>query len=138
MTEQMDDVREEACATAPSLPAKTDPLLVTCALIPAASLCMFYSFVLRARFALGVWPVPYRPDPKNLGFELHHEAVWLLLEAAFVSPIAFALCAVVHQVVPPLRQRHIGRSLVFFFVGYAMLWLALLADPGSFVEWLAD
>ena len=93
MTEQMADVRMSSCVTGPSQSTKADPLLVTCALIPAASFCMFYSFVLRARFALGVWPVPYRPDPKSLGLEMHHEAVWVLLEAAFVSPIAFALCA---------------------------------------------
>lgn len=138
MTEQTADVRLGSCVTAPSEPTRTDPLLVTCALIPAAGLCMFYSFVLRARFALGVWPVPYRPDPKGLGFEMHHEAVRALLEAAFVSPIAFALCAVLHQALPSLRRRHVGRALVFFFAGYALLWLMLLVDPGSFWEWLAD
>jgi hypothetical protein len=33
----------------------------------------------RARFFLGYWPSPAHPDPKQLPFELHHMALWLLL-----------------------------------------------------------
>ena len=138
MTEPFAEVRAEPCTPAPSQHTKPDPLLMSCALIPAACLCMFYSFVLRARFALGVWPEPYRPDPKSLGFELHRGVVGVLLEAAFVSPIAFALFALVHQAVPRLRSRPMGWAIVSFLAGYAMLWLALLLDPGSFVEWFFD
>ena len=138
MTSQMAEVRGEPRTPAPSEQTKADPLLMSCALIPAACLCMFYSFVLRARFALGVWPEPYRPDPKSLGFEMHHGVVGVLLEAAFFSPIAFALLALVHQAVPRLRSRPMGWAIVFFLAGYSVLWLALMLDPGSFVEWFLD
>ncbi|MFT7463757.1 MAG: hypothetical protein ACI9EF_002104 [Pseudohongiellaceae bacterium] len=117
---------------------RTDPLLVTCALIPAASLCAFYSYVLRARLALGAWPRPYRPDPKSLGFEIHHDIVVLLLEAASLSPIAFALCALVHQAVPQLRERRMGWAVTIFLASYALWWVGLLLDPGSFHEWFFD
>ena len=47
----------------------------TLAAAPWAWLLLFGLFVLRARLALGRWPAPYQPDPKDLGFEFHHAAI---------------------------------------------------------------
>lgn len=118
-------------------PKKSDPLLVACALLPAASLIALYGFVVRARLALGVWPQPYCPDPKDLGFEFHHMGCWLLLEAAIVSPAALVLCLLIHQC-SSLRDRPAGKPLLGYFVGYAVLWALFVADPGSFFEWYGD
>ena len=122
-------------ATDPS--TRSDPLLVACSLIPAAGLFALYSYVVRARLALGAWPQPYRPDPKDLGFALHHGAVAVLLEAALLSPLALILCLLVHRM-SPQRRRRAGSAVVVFLVGYLALWAALRFDPGSFMEWYAD
>lgn len=58
--------------------------IVVCAASPMLWLVLFYSFVCRARLQLGVWPRPYQPDPKNIGFELHHLAVYLGVLAMFL------------------------------------------------------
>ncbi len=115
----------------------TDPVLWACALIPAAGLFAFYSFVARARLALGVWPQPYRPDPKDLGFVLHHELVWLLLGAALLSPVALGLSLLLRRTAL-LRGRPVRRALSVFAVGYLLVCFALVKDPGAFLEWLAD
>ena len=60
-----------------------------------------------------------------------------ILEAALLSPIAFALCLLVHRM-SPLRKRRLGSAVVAFLAGYSALWAVLLFDPGSFLEWYAD
>ncbi len=54
-------------------------------------LALFYGFVLRARFALGRWPEPYRPDPKQLGFSVHSVVVIL---GGFLTVLTPALAVV--------------------------------------------
>ena len=116
---------------------KQDPLLFACALVPVAGLVLLYSFAVRARLALGKWPLPYSPDPKNLGFAIHDGAVAVLLTAAIASPIAFGICLLARRS-ESFRGRPKALSMGLYTVGYAALWMLLVGDPGSIVEWYLD
>jgi len=112
-------------------------MLLACALIPVAGLVMLYSFAVRARLALGEWPLPYSPDPKDLGFAIHHGAVAVLLTAAIASPIALGVWFLVRRSAA-LRERPKTFSMGLYLVAYAALWLLFVGDPGSIFEWYGD
>lgn len=106
--------------------------------VPIAGLILFYSFVVRARLALGFWPSPYQPDPKDLGFPLHYNVAMCALGLILTSPAGFL----------PLAIRGlsswdtIGRAVVIRAAAFLVVFSAsiglLIADPGRFLEWLLD
>jgi hypothetical protein len=99
---------------------------------------LFWSFVLRARVALGHWPAPYQPDPKDLGFAVHY---YLLLAG---MPLALAAAIVVPIVVvlgfrSPTRSRARARwAATLAIAGGLGLVLWGQTDPGQFLSWLGD
>lgn len=105
-------------------------------LYPVAALAVFYGFVVRARFALGYWPVYNHPDPKQLGFDLHHLLVWVLLLPA---PIV-AIFAVIHSitVLVVLGKRSWWRALWPVVVSFGLGYAILAMDPGEFSGWFID
>ena len=117
---------------------KQDPLLLACSLLPLAGLFALYGYALRARVALGAWPAPDAPDPKALGFDLHHGAVGLMLAAALLSPVALGACLFTHRTQPLLRARPMAASLVLYAAAYVALLALLSTDPGSFFGWYFD
>ena len=55
----------------------------------------FWLFVLRARLALGRWPFPYDPDPKDLGFFIHYYFLVLgfaWVPASIITLLVIAAC----------------------------------------------
>ena len=116
----------------------TDLILFRLAcLLPTATLLLFYSFVLRARLSLGQWPQPYRPDPAELGFDLH---MWLInwsFVVLFASPFMVA-ASVVFSPQFYLRRRPQQAMLVFFMASLIAALLILRSDPGQFVVWFGD
>ena len=119
----------------PRLARLNSPLLWLICLAPAGYLALFYSFVLRARLALGTWPQPYQPDPKELGFGVHHAAVLLGLPLWMVSPMAVLLLVALQ---PRFGRRKIVLPVLVFGLLYLVAWLVLRMDPGSFGYWFAD
>ena len=111
------------------------PIVWLICLAPAGYLMLFYSFVLRARLALGIWPKPYQPDPKDLGFGVHYAAVLLGLPLWMVSPMAVLLLVALQ---PRLGRRKIVLPVLVFGLLYMVVWLVLRMDPRSFGYWLAD
>ena len=111
------------------------PIVWLICLAPAGYLALFYSFVLRARLALGTWPLPYQPDPKALGFDIHHAAVLLTLPLWMVSPMAVLLLVALQ---PRFGRRKIVLPVLVFGLLYLVAWLVLRMDPGSFGYWFAD
>ena len=99
---------------------------------------LFYAFVGRARLALGYWPSPYHPDPKDLGFAIHHHAILLLgLPSAVVSPAVLCIglyAAAKLGASARSRTLAVATYAVAFVVGAGLLY----ADPGQFGEWFAD
>lgn len=116
---------------------RSDPMLIACAALPLSGVVAMYGLVLRARFALGEWPRPQRPDPKDLGFELHHGLAGLFMIVAVASPVALAACLLLRRRDDP-RVRHRGTALAVFAAGYALLWVLAWTDPGGFLMWYAD
>lgn len=105
------------------------------ALLPLAYLALFYGYVLRARLVLGVWPRPYQPDPKDLGFALHRLAVLLTLPVWAISPVLLLGWLLFW----PRRQR---KALLWPFLAFLLIWLLgwllLRLDPGQFGAWFMD
>ena len=97
---------------------------------------LFYSFVLRAGGWLwDIWPLPYQPDPKDLGFGVHYAAVLFGLPLWMVSPAAVLLLVALQ---PRFGRRKIVLPVLVFGLLYLAAWLVLRMDPGSFGYWLAD
>ncbi len=93
---------------------------------------LFYAFVLRARMQLGHWPSPYQPDPKALGFNLHHG----FLECGLMALIPLGIVATFLSFLPPASGK--ARWVGLYWGMIALLFLLARWDPGSFFEWFAD
>jgi hypothetical protein len=118
-------------------PDRNDPVITAFGLMPVLCLLVFYLFVVRARLALGYWPVLDDPDPMALGFALHHGAIPVVLSFALLSPALMTMMVLVRWwLSTDLRGCREGISL--FGAGYVLLWVLLIADPGSFLEWYFD
>lgn len=105
--------------------------------IPGLWFIIFYSFVLRARIALGQWPRPYHPDPSRLGFSLHDYSVFLCFILASLSLVLMVL------LLPHLRNMsmlgvHVKKYYSIYLITYVLLWINYCIDPGSFIEWYFD
>jgi hypothetical protein len=100
---------------------------------PAAWLALFGLFLLRARMALGRWPEPYHPDPKDLGFDLHY--------IALVAGVPLLFAAVLTAAV--LTPFVAGGARRYWIPITAVVCLAVAValarlDPGGVFTWLGD
>ena len=110
------------------------PMLL--AAFPVAWLGLLYAFVLRARLQLGHWPAPYRPDPKSLGFGLHHQAIWLgLFAVPYIAGAGLALALLGRATG---MYRGLWRVLGLLLISLTIFILVLQLDPGNYFEWFAD
>jgi hypothetical protein len=108
------------------------------AALPLGWLALFWLFVLRARLALGVWPQPYQPDPKDLGFDVHHVLIALLMPLILVTPVVLAPWAALCR--RWLRAAGL-RPWLLVSVSLALSATAIAlarTDPGRFLEWYFD
>lgn len=106
------------------------------AVYPLGWLGLFYSFVLRARGTLGFWPTPYRPDPTELGFTLHHLAIDL---GMVVLPVAaLSVLALVLLVPSSTNGRRNWSALALAVVSLGLAITLARLDPGHYFEWFAD
>ena len=106
------------------------------AALPVLEVLLFYSFVLRARLSLGVWPAYNHPDPKQLGFVVHHDLVmgcWLSLMWAAIPVIIITILLWL-----ALRRfswwEVFGPVLVSFAGAFALHYF----DPRDFGAWFID
>lgn len=109
-------------------------LTLSLASAPVAWLLLFGLFILRARVTLGRWPAPYQPDPKDLGFDLHHAAIVAGIPVMFTAVLcATALTFLVHD--RPGRLWLLRTTAVAGLVAVIVL---ARADPGYVFTWLGD
>ena len=103
--------------------------------LPLLTLAVSGSFVLRARFALGYWPQPARPDPAELGFGVH----WFLAQLSVgVSP-AFWCWLLLVVLLPFVQSRGRALRLAVLTALPWFLWLPLgCFDLWHFVTWCFD
>ena len=101
---------------------------------PVAWLLLFGLFILRARVTLGRWPAPYQPDPKDLGFDLHHAAIVAGIPLMFAAVLcATALTFLMHD-----RPTRLWLLRVAAVAGLVAVIALARADPGYVFTWLGD
>jgi hypothetical protein len=103
------------------------------ALAPVTWLVVFAMFVVRTRLALGRWPAPYAPDPKDLGFALHHGVLLAGMPLMIVAVVAATVLAVIGG----NSSRRWSIPLVAL-AGLATVVLLARLDPGYLFTWLGD
>ncbi len=103
---------------------------------PLAWLALVYLFAARARFELGHWPAPYRPDPVDLGFGIHHTSILLgMVAIPAVTVVSLVLTVVRRQTV---SRRRLWATLGLLVVSNVILVALCQWDPGQVFEWFAD
>ena len=113
-----------------------DAMLSLYSLIPVALLGTFYTFVLRARWELGRWPLPMFPDPKSLKFpgaETHYEAVYWLGVFTICCALPWLLTFILRIHGMPRKTWHYLLSLPWL-----VLVLIIAFDPGDYLGWFMD
>ena len=117
-------------------PTRTPLAVLTWSLAsaPVAWLLLFSLFILRARVALGRWPAPYQPDPKDLGFDLHHAVIVAGIPVMFTA----VLCATALTFLVRDRSERLWRLRVTAMAGLVAVILLARTDPGYVFTWLGD
>jgi hypothetical protein len=105
---------------------------------PFLCLCMWYSFPIRARIALGHWPSYDHPDPKTLGFDIHHGMAVLSLLLFIESFLVFPLVCVIHwrRLGDPETPHWLG--VIGFLIAYSVGMILFRTDPWDFGGWVFD
>lgn len=111
--------------------------LATALALPPLFLATLYGFAARARLALGRWPAPHHPDPKDLGFDLHHGAVLVALLAMLASPLALLTVAALRPL-RPCEARYVQRAGTAFATLFVLAIAFTRADPWRVLAWLMD
>ncbi|NUN98555.1 MAG: hypothetical protein HUU16_20550 [Candidatus Omnitrophica bacterium] len=106
-------------------------------LVPFIGLAAFYSFVLRARLALGYWPSYNHPEPKELGFDLHSLAIGLCVYVVMDSMILYPFIALFKRGMFAPDTSH-WVAVLLFFLGSALCFFIARSDPGDFLTWWVD
>lgn len=103
-------------------------------MFPILYIAIFYSFVLRARILLKVWPTPYNPDPKSLGFHIHQVLIFLFLYLALAS-IPLLIYWVVFLSRPMLKNK---MNIFVVSLSWAALFILVYLDLFRFFYWFFD
>lgn len=106
------------------------------AVFPLLLLAAFLGYVIEARLSLGYWPSYDHPDPKNMGWWIQHN----LLFVGFMGFPVTSLLAVELAVMGRLCSRDFPfcKLLAAVIASILGLILFLRADPGGFVVWYCD
>jgi hypothetical protein len=112
-------------------------LLFTGALwLPVANyLVLLYSFYLRACFSLGHCPTYGQPDPKDLGFTLHHHLAFFSLFFVQVSLVALPIYGLYYAI---FRRGIAGVKPGYFGLGCALFVVLLLTMRSEVTNWFLD
>jgi hypothetical protein len=104
-------------------------------LIPLAWCMLFSAFVVRAWISLGYRPTPYRPDPKDLGFDWHMMAIYYGFLVSLATVVLFP------ALMSYLKRHRYKLSPAYpaaFMAGWAGIASILLLDVGRFASWFMD
>jgi hypothetical protein len=117
---------------------RTRTLVWTLAAAPLLWAIAFWSFVVRARLALGYWPYPYHPDPKELGFPVHYVVVVAGMPLTFTAVAMAIILAVVFYRTLQLDRGRPALAAIVAICGVACLLIWARTDPGRFLAWFGD
>jgi len=106
-------------------------------LVPVACVLLCFSYALRARLELGYWASYNHPDPKSLGWPIHHLLILASLFAIYPALISSVLSAVWL-----LRQRMILSGCLIIasvvLLWFGMTWLGKSTMGHEFMGWYLD
>lgn len=104
--------------------------------VPAVSVALFYSVVIRARIAHGHWPREASASPNELGFTGHYW-IWLAsLPALFMAALLMAVVLLMTWYRWPAERRRLAAAVVVF-VGLLLISVALYrSDLGGLSAWM--
>ncbi|HEY2951556.1 MAG TPA: hypothetical protein VGK40_03180 [Verrucomicrobiae bacterium] len=104
--------------------------------LPAATLVLFYGYVLHFRVLSGHWPHFNDPDHKTALFAFHRLAVGVSIMTAGASPFLWLVALPLAKRLGSMRAYFLRLSL------YLILLLGLIlmgqSDPGRFWNWFFD
>lgn len=106
---------------------------------PLLCLTIFYLFVIRAYFALGRFPKPYQPDPKDLdfgGFHMWGILLSTLLVFAAIIPWVYATTVLHRERV--ISKRFIYANSIIYIVFLIVFLGVFMFDPGNYISWFLD
>jgi formate hydrogenlyase subunit 3/multisubunit Na+/H+ antiporter MnhD subunit len=110
-------------------------LLIITLHYPLVDLLLFYSFVIRAKMTLGRWPMYNYPDPKDLGFDKHHNIVSIFSN---LTPWC-VLIVLIYGVICMIKRKNVLQinkwNFYLFFIYIAILLWSFTTD--SFF-WFVD
>jgi uncharacterized membrane protein YhaH (DUF805 family) len=107
----------------------------TLAATPLLWVTWFYLYVVRQRIHLGFWPQPYRPDPKDAGYFIHHLSIYLGVVVIPVLPLV-VIGLILRRSKDARFKGWIALGLLAF--SYACYWAVFHFDPGQYWEWFLD
>ena len=106
-------------------------------IVPLGCLLICLSYACRARLELGYWPTYDNPDPKRLGWPIHHTIV--LLGMVSVAP-ALVISALAGLWLACRRRLIFGAVIVSLSVllWFSMVWLGHSPLGDEFCAWFFD
>lgn len=103
---------------------------------PLSWIVLFLLFVLRAYFKLGRIPFYGNPDPKDLGFEIHHG---FLFFTYFFLLLSLLFWLVLTGILFFKERKSVNMvDVVFYLVFYLVLFLFGYIDPWGLQTWFMD
>ena len=104
---------------------------------PLLLLFVFLSLAAHVRLGLGHWPPPMFENYKTTAYSQHEQVfIWVALFTVFAAiPLWLAsLCIRVFRI---SLKTHLIQAGVYA-LGWALIALYALVDPGRFIEWFLD
>lgn len=112
----------------------TKKLRVYLSLFPLSWIFLFYLFVLRAFIKLGKMPAYNLPDPKDLGYGIHHTLLFFTLPLVMGAMLLYpAVLFFSRRAYPPAAT-----ELCLFISGVLLFMIQLIFDPLRLQNWFID
>lgn len=106
--------------------------------LPSAAVVLFYTFVIRAYFALGRFPRPYRPDPKELGFNIHMILIYLSIVLTLVGALPWLAVTIASWFKKSFDKKFLLIANIIYIISLIGFVIFFKFDPGRFMEWFMD
>jgi len=110
-------------------------IIISTLYFPYLYLLMLYSFFVRARIVIKSWPTYNHPDPKTLGFDIHHYLTYKsgdLIIVTLLSLTYVLICFTFKRSIPFNIKIH---HLLFSILGLLLFVQSFSTDV---LEWFAD
>jgi hypothetical protein len=112
-------------------------MAITGLFVPVACMLLCVGYAVRARLELGHWATYDNPDPKNLGWPIHHALILVSLLAIYPALIVSLLSSLwlLHQR-KTLSGSLLIASTVLLWLGMTSLGQSRIGD--EFMAWYMD